>query len=80
MQLFDTPHVSVPLHNIQGVIHTTFLGAFEKLRKATINFVVSVRPHGTTGLPLDGLWWNLLFELFFLKSVEKIRFIKIWQE
>ena len=30
------------------------LGAFAKLRKATISFVMSVRPHGTTRLPLDG--------------------------
>jgi hypothetical protein len=25
-----------------------------ELRSATISFVMSVRPHGTTGLPLDG--------------------------
>jgi hypothetical protein len=39
-----------------------FLGVFAKLRKATISFVMSVclhnllsvRPHGTTGLPLNG--------------------------
>jgi hypothetical protein len=35
----------------------TFLGAFVKLRKATISFVMSVhpsvRPHGTTLLPFD---------------------------
>jgi hypothetical protein len=34
------------------------LSAFAKLRKATISFVISVclsvSPHGTTGLPLDG--------------------------
>jgi hypothetical protein len=30
-----------------------FLGELEKLRKATINFVMSVRPNGTTRLPLD---------------------------
>ena len=34
-----------------------FLGAFAELRKATIIFVMSVRPsvrpHGTTRLPLD---------------------------
>jgi hypothetical protein len=32
----------------------TFLSAFAKLRKATISFVVSVRPNGKTRLPLDG--------------------------
>ena len=50
----------------------TFLGAFTKLRKATISFVRSVRltvrpyvrPHGTTGIPLDGFSWNLMFEDF----------------
>jgi hypothetical protein len=30
------------------------LGAFAKLREATITFVMSVRPHGITRLPLDG--------------------------
>jgi len=39
--------------------HPFFLGAFAKLRKATISFVVSVRlsvlPHGTTRLSMDVL-------------------------
>jgi len=29
------------------------VGAFAKLRKATISFVISVCPHGTTRLTLD---------------------------
>jgi len=40
------------------------LSAFAKLRKATIIFVMSVRPHGTTRPPLDGSSWNLIFEYF----------------
>jgi hypothetical protein len=32
----------------------TFSGAFAKLLKATISFFMSVCPHGTTRLPLDG--------------------------
>jgi hypothetical protein len=44
-----------------------FLGAFANLRKAIIRSVISicpsVCPHGTTLLPLDGFWWNLIFEL-----------------
>jgi len=40
------------------------LGAFEKLRNETMTFVVSVLPHGTTRLPLDGFSWNLIFEYF----------------
>jgi hypothetical protein len=31
-----------------------FLGAFAKFRKATISFVMSVCPHGTTRFPMDG--------------------------
>jgi hypothetical protein len=31
-----------------------FLGAFAKLRKAAFSFVMSVRPHGTTRLTMDG--------------------------
>ena len=45
-----------------------FLDAFVKLRKATINFIMSVCPsirlHGTTRLPLYGLSWNLIFQYF----------------
>jgi hypothetical protein len=41
-----------------------FLGAYAILRKATICFVMpvnlSVLPHGTTALPLDGFSWNLM--------------------
>jgi len=45
-----------------------FLGAFAKLRKATISFVMSVRlsvlpsgrPHGTTRLTQDRFSWNLM--------------------
>ena len=45
--------------------HNTALGAFVKLRKATIGFVMSVCPHGTTRLPPDGFSLNLIFEYFF---------------
>jgi hypothetical protein len=31
-----------------------FLGLFAKLRKTTTGFVMSVRPHGTNQLPLEG--------------------------
>jgi hypothetical protein len=54
-----------------------FLGAFAKLREATISFLLSVCmsscPHGTTRLPLDGFSLNLVFEYFFRKSVENIQ-------
>ena len=54
------------------LIKAIFLGAFAKLRKATVSFFMFVSPHETTRLPLDGFWWNLTFELF-RKSVEKIQ-------
>jgi len=55
----------------------SILGAFAKLGKATISFVMSHRlsirpsacPHGTTRLPLEG--FSLILIIFF-KSVEKI--------
>ena len=52
-----------------------FLRAFAKLRKATISFVMSVRPslpsvcpHGTTGLQLDGFSLNVMLEYFSKKK------------
>ena len=45
------------------------LGAFTKLRKATLSFVMSARlsilPRGTTRLLLDRFSWNLVFEYIF---------------
>ena len=65
-----------------------FLGAFAKLRKAIIIFVMSVclsvcpsvlpsfRLHGTTWLPLDGLWWNLIFGDYSKICRENLTFTK----
>jgi hypothetical protein len=49
------------------------LGSFASLWKAIISFVMSVCPHGTTRLPLDGFGLNLIFGFFFRKSVDKIQ-------
>jgi hypothetical protein len=49
-----------------------FLGAFTKLQKATVTFVVCVRPHGRNWLPLDGFSINFICSIF-RKSVEKIK-------
>jgi hypothetical protein len=53
-------------------------GAFAKLRKTTVSFVISVRPsvcpHGRTRLPQDGFWWNLIFEFFFENLLRRFRF------
>ena len=52
-----------------------FLGAFAKLRKATISFVMSFclsfSPHGTLWLPLEG-FSLFLFWPFFKRSVKRI--------
>jgi hypothetical protein len=53
-----------------------YLGAFAKMRKATMDFVMSVRPsvcpHATTPLRRDGFLLNLVFK-YFSKKVEKIK-------
>jgi len=58
-----------------------FLGAFAKLCKATVSFVMSVFPsdipHGTTRLPQDGFSLNLLFDYFSKICRENPSFIKI---
>jgi len=50
----------------------------------TISFVMSVRlsirPHGTTRLPLTGFSWNLIYEDFSKTCRETSSFIKTGQE
>jgi hypothetical protein len=68
-------------------VYFYLLGAFTKFRKATVGLrhvclsvrpsaylcvCLSVRPHGTTRLPLVEFSWNLVFEGFFSKFVNKI--------
>jgi hypothetical protein len=67
------------MYNIQS-------GAFEKLRKANMRFVISVCPSvrmdGTTLLPLDRFSLNFTFECkYFSKNCrENSSFIKFWKE
>ena len=62
----------------------SFLGALAKLRKATVSFIMSVRPsvrlHGTTELPLDGFLWNSIYQNCSKICREYTSFIKMWQE
>ena len=55
-----------------------FVGAFAKLRKATVSFVMhvrpSVRPQGTTVLPLDGFSLHWIFEHFSKNLSTKFKF------
>jgi hypothetical protein len=50
------------------VFYRLVLGGIAELRKATVSSAVSVypsvRPHGTTLLPLDEFSWRLIFEYF----------------
>jgi len=59
---------------------TAFLGTFQKLRKTTINFIMSVCPHGTSQLPMDGFSCNLIFVEFSKICHENSSFIKIGWE
>jgi hypothetical protein len=49
-----------------------FFRRVRKIAKSDSNFVMSVRPHGTSRLPLDGFLWNLIFEHFSKETAEKI--------
>ena len=55
---------------------------FKRVRKTakSISFVMSVRRHGTTRLPLDGFSWNVTFERFSKICRENSSFMKIRQE
>jgi len=53
------------------LFNAPFLGAFAMLRKATVSFVMSVRPHGITRLSPVGFSRNLIFGV--RKSVEKVQ-------
>jgi len=56
---FCFPRGRFPLHrNNKFTIDNGFLSAFAKFRKATIRFVVSVRPRETTRSPMDRFSWN----------------------
>ena len=58
----------------------SLLDVFSKLRKATVSFVMSVRLHGTTRLPPDGVSWNFKFEYFSKICRENSRLIETCQE
>jgi hypothetical protein len=71
------------------VLGTCFLGAFAKLRKVTITFVMSVRPavhpHGRKSAPTGRVLIKFDIKAFFEKYVEKIQvlymktFSYLWQ-
>jgi hypothetical protein len=68
---------------VQGSSLVCF-GACAKFRKATSSFVMSVRPsvrpHGTTRVPLEGFSSNFIYGYFPKSCRENSSFIKICQE
>jgi hypothetical protein len=68
--------ITDPLHGE----YLWFSGAFEKLRKATISFVMTVRLSATTRLPLETFSRNLVFEYFSKICRENSSFVKMEQE
>jgi hypothetical protein len=67
----------------RGLLVGFFLGAFAEMRKAAINFVISlcpfvclsVRPHATTRLPLYVFSLNLIFGYFTIVCRENSCFL-----
>jgi len=60
--LLERLHFSFLIAFCLWLFHSSsLLGAFKKLRETTVSFVISVRPHETNQLPLDGFSWNLIF-------------------
>jgi len=55
-----------------------FLGMFAKIGKTLHHVCPSVRPHGTSQLPLDEFPLHLIFEYFSKILPWKSHFIKIW--
>ena len=61
---FLHPDSLVRLLTVQNDGRVLSFGAFAKLRKATISYVMPVNPHGTARLPLDEFPLNLVFMYF----------------
>ena len=53
---------------------SSFLDAFAKLRLLVSSYL-SVRPHGSTRLKLEGFSWNLIFNCFFENLLIKLKFL-----
>ena len=83
LQSSSTHHEKIRRHRPSYLTSswTFLLGACAKLRKATISFVMSVRPSAwTTRLPLDGSSQNLIHEYFSKICWANSYFIKIERE
>jgi hypothetical protein len=58
-----------------------FLGALQNSgQRLLVSSCLTVRPHGTTRLTLDGFSWNFVFLCFSKIFQQNSSFLKIWQE
>jgi hypothetical protein len=57
-------------HSVSYTLKPTILGAFAKLRKATISFILCVRLSACMGQ--TGSYWTIFMNIF-RKSIEKIQ-------
>jgi len=64
---------------LQPVIGRNFRRV-RKITKKRLSFVIPVRPHGTTRIPLNGFSLNLILDYFSKICRENLVSIKIWQE
>jgi len=76
------------LSEVHWHIYWVLVDTFVRLRKTTISFIISVcpsvrssvRPYGTTQLPLDVFSWYFIFEYFSKTCRECTSFNKIRQK
>ena len=67
-------HTAPSTSTFVTIANYKFLSASANLWNSTTVFYTSVRPSvHVTLLPLDGFSWNLIFEYFFRKTVQKIQ-------
>ena len=72
---------STEISGLKSVCHVNnFVSSFVKLHKAIIGFVMSVRPYGTTWLPLETFSLNLISENFSKICRENSNLIKTGKE
>jgi len=75
------------IHLLRGPARKTFLGAFPKLRRATVSFIMSVRPSVCLSVRIEQIssHWTECDEIWYLSifsktCMEKSSFVKICQE
>jgi hypothetical protein len=75
-----SPHVHAKFCVLHAFLNTLYAPSKNFEKRLLALSCLSVRPHGTTRFPLDGLSWNFIFEDFSKICRENSSFIKIWQK